>query len=76
MSNVFYYCVVLLSIYGAYKMAKEITGSLMLILPLFCVGLILAHMIVEVAGRYKYCLIPMFIIIAAYASSGNKARHM
>lgn len=76
LSNVFYYCVVLLGIYGAYKMAKEKTGSLMLILPLFCVGLTLAHMIVEVAGRYKYCLIPMFIVIAAYASSGNKARHM
>ena len=76
LSNVFYYCVVLLSMYGAYKMAKEKTGSLILILPLFCVGLTLAHMIVEVAGRYKYCLIPMFIIIAAYASSGNKFCHM
>ena len=76
LSNIFYYCVVLLSIYGAYKMAKEQTGSLMLLLPLFCTGLTLAHMIVEVSGRYKYCLIPMFIIIAAYAACGDKARHM
>lgn len=76
LSNIFYYCVMLLSIYGAYKMAKEQTGSLMLLLPLFCTGLTLAHMIVEVSGRYKYCLIPMFIIIAAYAACGDKARHM
>lgn len=34
-----------------------------LLVPLYCEGLILAQMLVEVAGRYHYSLIPMLILL-------------
>ena len=36
-----------------------------LLLPLYFLGLTLAHMLVEVANRYHYSLIPILIIFAA-----------
>ena len=36
-----------------------------LLLPLFFLGLTLAHMLVEVANRYHYSLIPILAIFAA-----------
>jgi hypothetical protein len=38
--------------------------SLMLV-PLCIIGIILAQLLVEVAARYHYCLIPMLILLAA-----------
>lgn len=35
--------------------------------PLYSIGLILAHLIIEVSGRYKYSLIPMLILIAGFS---------
>ena len=34
-------------------------------LPLYTLGLTLAHMLIEVSSRYHYSLIPMFIIFAS-----------
>ena len=66
LSNVYYYVLVVLTLAGAAALGKR-RGDGLLILPLYAAGLILAHMIVEVAGRYKYCLIPLFVILGACA---------
>ncbi len=73
LSNVYYYMIVALVLLGACTLAKK-SGSGTLILPLFSTGLILAHMIVEVAGRYKYCLIPLFVILSAYGLNAYKEK--
>ena len=39
--------------------------SAFLLLPLYTLGLTLAHMLIEVSSRYHYSLIPMFILLAA-----------
>ena len=67
--NVFYYGVLLLAIYGLCRMLRGRLRSSALLLPLYVIGLTLAHMLVEVANRYHYSIIPMIIIFAALALS-------
>jgi ABC-type enterochelin transport system permease subunit len=43
-----------------------------LLLPLYFLGLTLAHMLVEVADRYHYSLIPVLIIIAVLGLTGEE----
>ena len=38
---------------------------LITIVPLCFVGIVLAQLLVEVAARYHYCLVPMMILMAA-----------
>lgn len=63
--NVFYYGVFLAAAVGLFRMAGKTVLSSQLLLPLYSLGLTLAHMLVEVANRYHYSVIPMLIIIAA-----------
>jgi len=67
--NVFYYGVLLLAVCGLVGMFREKQRSSVLMLPLYVLGLTLAHMLVEVANRYHYSIIPMIIIFAALALS-------
>lgn len=67
LSNVFYYFLVLFSLFGAAMLFRRPVYSTAYMAPLYSIGLILAHLIVEVSGRYKYSLIPMLIIVAAFA---------
>lgn len=67
--NVFYYGVLLLALVGLCRMFRHKQRSSFLMLPLYVVGLTLAHMLVEVANRYHYSIIPMIIIFAALALS-------
>ena len=64
-SNVFYYVCALFCLIGTRHRIERADSFSALMLPLFATGLTLAHMIVEVAGRYKYCLIPIIIVLAA-----------
>ncbi len=64
--NIFYYFTVLLSILGACKMLKTSNKSPVYILPLYVIGIICAQMLVEVAGRYHYSVIPFLIIISQF----------
>ena len=75
-SNVFYYFVVLLSLFGALRLFKKPVFSTVYLAPLYSIGLILAHLIVEVSGRYKYSLIPMLIIMAVFAFGEFEAKDM
>ena len=63
--NVFYYGVFLAAAVGLFRMAGKTVLSSQLLLPLYSLGLTLAHMLGEGANRYHYSVIPMLIIIAA-----------
>ena len=64
-SNVFYYFLVLLSVAGALLLIRTKRYSALQLCPLYILGLTCAHMLVEVAGRYHYSIIPMLILTAA-----------
>lgn len=66
MCDSFYYCMILLSIIGAYKMFETSHRSSVFILPLYVIGLTCAQMLVEVAARYHYSVIPFIIMIAQF----------
>ena len=70
--NIFYYCIFLAGIHGLVQMlcSRELGAGLLL--PLFFLGLTLAHMLVEVANRYHYSLIPILIIFAALGLTGGE----
>lgn len=63
--NCFYYLVLPLALLGLARLRKGNQPSAFLLLPLYTLGLTLAHMLIEVSSRYHYSLIPMFIILAA-----------
>ena len=64
--NVFYYGVLLAGFAGLVNQFRSRSLGAGLLLPLFFLGLTLAHMLVEVANRYHYSLIPVLIIFAAH----------
>lgn len=74
--NCFYYMLMLMALTGLARLWRKWRDSAFLLLPLFSLGLTLAHMLIEVSSRYHYSLIPMFIIFAALnfreACEGNK----
>lgn len=65
--NAFFYLVLLLSTGGAVALWREKDRSIVLLLPLYLLGLTAAQMLVEVAGRYHYSMIPIFLLLAQRA---------
>lgn len=63
--NCYYYLILTLALAGLTRLWKGDQPSAFLLLPLYTLGLTLAHMLIEVSSRYHYSLIPMFIILAA-----------
>ena len=72
--NVFYYGVFLAAIAGILRIFRSRTLNAGLLLPLYFLGLTLAHMLVEVSDRYHYSLIPILIIFAALGFAGEERR--
>lgn len=70
--NTFYYGVYLAALAGLWRLLRARTLGAGLLLPLFFLGLTLAHMLVEVANRYHYSLIPLLIIFASLGLAGEK----
>ncbi len=71
--NCFYYMLLALALAGLGRLWRSWKDSAFLLLPLYSLGLTLAHMLIEVSSRYHYSLIPMFIIFAALCfKEGNK----
>ena len=65
-SNTWYYLVCLLAAFGcAAEWRKNRKDSLLYLVPLCIIGVILAQLLVEVAARYHYCIIPMLLLMAA-----------
>ena len=67
LSNVFYYSAAMLSLLCAWRLGRRKEHRLLLLVPLYVIGLTLAQMLVEVADRYHYSIIPMLVILAACA---------
>ena len=65
--NSFYYAVMLMSILGGVKLWKRSRHTVAVILPLYVIGLTLAQMLVEVAPRYHYSVIPIILLVGQYA---------
>lgn len=63
--NAAYYGILFGSLPGIFSLWKKRGNSVFLMLPLYVIGLTLAHMLVEVSSRYHYSIIPMLIILAA-----------
>ena len=70
--NVFYYGVFLAGLAGLARLFRSRALGAGLLLPLYFLGLTLAHMLVEVADRYHYSLIPILIIFAALGFAGEE----
>lgn len=66
-SNVFYYCLLLLALLGAVRAFRRQDRSCVLLVPMYVLGLTAAHMLVEVSPRYHYSVIPMLVIMAAFS---------
>ena len=70
--NVFYYGILIAGTAGLVSLFRSRTLGAGLLLPLFFLGLTLAHMLVEVANRYHYSLIPILLIFAALGLTGEE----
>ena len=73
--NVFYYGVVLAAMAGLLRMFRSRALGAGQPLPLYVLGLTLAHMLVEVSNRYHYSIIPILIIFAAAGLCGGERRN-
>lgn len=62
--NAWFYLILLAAAIGALGLWHERSAGVWIVIPLYLIGLILAQMLVEVAGRYHYSLIPMLILLA------------
>ena len=72
LSNIWYYMVILLTVSGSITIWKRRENGSILVCILFAIGLILAQLLVEVAARYHYALIPVLLIVAGYTFCGSK----
>ena len=64
-ANIWYYLLCMLAVLGCVKMSKNPAGNGLLIVLLCLIGIVLAQLLVEVAARYHYCLIPMMLLMAS-----------
>lgn len=65
--NGFYYAAVLLAEMGLVRLWRRGDRSGVLLLPLYVLGLTCAQMLVEVAGRYHYSILPALFLLGAEA---------
>lgn len=64
--NTFYYCIIFMGVLGALKMMKISHKLSAFILPLYVIGITCAQMLVEVAPRYHYSVLPFLIMISQF----------
>jgi 4-amino-4-deoxy-L-arabinose transferase-like glycosyltransferase len=70
-SNIFYFSAVVFALIGAVRAMRTNDTSPLFMVCLFAVGLILAQLLVEVAGRYHYAVAVSFLIPAAFGLNGS-----
>jgi hypothetical protein len=66
-SNIWYYVLGILALWGTWRMFRFREQRTILLAPLYVIGLTMAHMLVEVAARYHYSVIPMLLLLAAFS---------
>lgn len=64
--NAFFAALMLSNLFTAIKFTHTKSQTVQMIMFLYIIGLTLAHMLVEVAGRYHYSVIPILIISSQY----------
>lgn len=64
--NGFYHMTMLLAFAGAVLLLKQGDRSPLFLPMVFVIGLTLAQLLVEVAGRYHYSIVPMFCLLSAW----------
>ena len=62
-SNIWYYCICIAAVISCTVLLKNDRADSFWLVPLCTVGIILAQLLVEVAARYHYCLIPLLILM-------------
>ena len=65
--NTFYYLLLLLAMAGAVRLWRRDSRSPCTMAAMYVLGLTLAQMLVEVAGRYHYSILPFLILLALSA---------
>lgn len=73
-SNIWYYFVCVLALLGGVGLWRQKSDDSIWLVPLCLIGVILAQLLVEVAARYHYCLIPLLLLLAALAIEPMKNR--
>ena len=66
-SNIWYYVLGILALWGTWRLFRFREQRTILLAPLYVIGLTMAHMLVEVAARYHYSVIPMLLLLAAFS---------
>ena len=66
-SNIWYYALGILALWGAWRVLRAGEGRSVLLAPLYAIGLTLAQLLVEVGPRHHYSVIPMLILLAAFS---------
>lgn len=72
--NTFYYMVIILVLFAFPKLIKYSRKTPISVVLLYIIGLTLAQMLVEVAGRYHYSIIPMLIITLVFGLFSEKEK--
>lgn len=73
-SNICYYALGILALVGCWYVYSEGERRTLLLAPLYVIGLTLAQLLVEVAARYHYSVLPMLIILAACACNARREK--
>ncbi|WP_368996733.1 glycosyltransferase family 39 protein [Caldifermentibacillus hisashii] len=65
LSDVYYYSLLLASLFGTFIVFKKRERSVVIVLCLYTIGLTMAQMLVEVSSRYHYSLTISFVVLAS-----------
>ena len=66
-SNIWYYLIIFFSVCGTVRLWRQREQCAVFVAVLFVIGLILAQLLVEVAARYHYALVPILLLVSAFA---------
>ena len=72
----FYYLLLLLAAMGGGTLWRSGEGGGALLFPLYVLGLTAAQMLVEVAGRYHYSLLPVLMLLATAALAPGRQKNL
>ena len=66
-SNVYYYNILIIALIQTVRSYTTKRGGVIVMVPLYIIGLTLAHILfLEVASRYHYSIVPLIIILGQY----------
>lgn len=67
LSNIAYYVLGILALWGSWRMFRGGERRAVLLAPLFVLGLTLAQMLVEVSASFHYSMIPMLLLLVSFS---------